>query len=549
LLLAAAAMLSEAAAHAAQHADLILHNGKIVTVDDRFTIAQALAIKDGHIVAVGPTSQIEKLADDATKKIDLGGKTVIPGLIDNHAHFVRAIQQWGLEVRWDGVASRAQAVRMLRERVQAARPGEWVAVLGGWSLDQFADDQRAFTLAELDAIAPNNPIALQLIYIRAFLNSSAIEALGLRDQNLVIRGGRVERDASGAPSGVIEGGGAATFLRDKLPQGDPETRVAYARKLFRDLNELGLTAYIDWGGYGFSESLYEPVRTLHQRGEMTVRVFHGTWDAATNAEQTERVIEKIKTLTPFQGDDYFDRLGYGETVFLPLHDNPSARNTTVPPEQLALWRRIAQAVADRGLNLSVHANQRASIEAFVSQIEEINKVKPIRGLRWSLAHVRQLEQTDIDRLRRLGMYVMPHSQATISGAELYRVYGDRAFDQPPIRMIQDSGIPWGLGSDANGAAPANPFYTLSLAVTGRMIGGRLVNRQTITREQALIAHTRNNAYFAFRESNLGSLQKGKYADLLVLDHDYLKVPAEQIKDIKPLLTMVGGKVVYQRSKP
>jgi predicted amidohydrolase YtcJ len=127
---------------------------------------------------------------------------------------------------------------------------------------------------------------------------------------------------------------------------------------------------------------------------------------------------------------------------------------------------------------------------------------------------------------------------------MHKAHGDKAWDMPPFRRVQDSGIHWGLGSDATAVTPSNPFYTLSLAVTGKMVGGRHVNRQSVTREEALIAHTRSNAFFMFQESNLGSLAPGKYADLLVLDRDYLTVPADEIKDIKPLITMVGGKVVH-----
>ena len=160
----------------------------------------------------------------------------------------------------------------------------------------------------------------------------------------------------------------------------------------------------------------------------------------------------------------------------------------------------------------------------------------------------KLEPQDLDRLRRLGIYVQLHSRPTIQGVLFHNVYGDKAYEMPPLRWVQDSGIPWGLGSDATAVTPSNPFYTLGWAVTGRMIGGFRVNQQTISREEALIAHTRNNAYFMFRESALGSLQPGKYADLLVLDRDYLTVPADQIKDIAPLVTMVGGKVVYEAKR-
>jgi predicted amidohydrolase YtcJ len=287
---------------------------------------------------------------------------------------------------------------------------------------------------------------------------------------------------------------------------------------------------------------------LHRQQALTMRVFHGTWYNTTTAADTDKAVAAIREMKPFQGDDMMDRIGYGETVLLPLHDNPSNRGATISPEHLALWRRIVHAVAERGMHLSVHANQRESLDAFLTQIEEINRDKPIRGLRWSFAHVRQLNDSQIERMRKLGMAALVHSQATISGQILQRVHGEAALDQPPVRTVQESGISWGLGSDSNGAAPSNPFYTLWWAVNGKMLGGKPALRQTITREEALIAHTRNNAYFVFRENEIGSLQKGKYADLLVLNRDYLTVPADQIKDIAPMITMVGGKVVYETVK-
>jgi predicted amidohydrolase YtcJ len=526
-------------------ADLVLHNGKIVTVDDRFTIAQAIAIKGERIIAVGANDAVLKTAGSAAKRIDLKGRTVIPGLIDNHAHFARGSQHWGIEVRWDGVTSRAQALDKLRERAKSARIGEWIVVMGGWSYDQFTDSQTPFSRAELDTIAPNNPIALQYIYVNGVLNSRALDELGLRDATVKIPGSNIERDAQGAPTGILTGAGVSSYFRNKIPMGDAQTQVESVRTHLRDLNAMGLTTSVDWGGYGFTEDWYEPFRVLHRKQALTMRVFHGTWYNTNTAADTDKAVASIRELKAFQGDDMMDRIGYGETVLLPLHDNPSSRGATISLENLALWRRIVQAVAERGMHLSVHANQRESLDAFLTQIEEINRDRPIRGLRWSFAHVRQLNEGQIERMRKLGMAALVHSQATISGAILQRVHGDAALDQPPVRTVQESGISWGLGSDSNGAAPSNPFYTLWWAVTGKMLGGKPALRQTISREQALIAHTRSNAYFVFREGDIGSLQKGKYADLLVLDRDYLTVPPDQIKDITPLITMVGGKIVYE----
>lgn len=207
-------------------------------------------------------------------------------------------------------------------------------------------------------------------------------------------------------------------------------------------------------------------------------------------------------------------------------------------------RRILLALAERGIYVNSHVEMTEVIDAFLNEYEAIHKEHPIKGLRWSLSHLDQVTETQLERMKRLGMTAQIHSRPLIQGALMHKAHGDKAYDMPPFRRIQDSGIPWGLGSDATAVTTSNPFFTLWFAVTGKMIGGRQVNRQTITREEALIAHTRSNALFLFQEGNLGSLSPGRYADLLVLDRDYLTVPADEIKDIKPLVTMVGGKIVH-----
>ena len=534
-------------AMAADVADILLVNGKIVTVDERFTVAQALAIKGERVIGVGSNAGMRKLAGAGTKVIDLKGKTVIPGLIDNHAHFMRAAEYWHQEVRLDGVTSRKQALAMIARKARVAGPGEWVLVLGGWSIEQFADDRRGFTRAELDAVAPNNPVALQLIYFRIYTNSAGLKALGIDAASPNPPGGTIVKDANGQPTGVLNGGGAVRVTLMKLGEVAMARMTENAKTLFGDLNRMGMTSYIDMGGRSFAPKYFEPVRALAAQRALTLRVFYNQWLEPESPKDVDGVLVKIKDMKPFQGDNWFDNLGYGETVYFPLHDSTLVAATQPSAENMAQWRRVAQAVADRGMQLNVHAQLRGSIERFLTEIEDINAVKPVRGLRWTLSHVDQLEPQDIDRLRRLGIYVQLHSRPTIQGVLFHNVYGDRAYAMPPLRMVQDSGLPWGLGSDATAVTPSNPFYTLGWAVTGRMLGGFRVNQQTITREEALIAHTRNNAYFMFREADLGSLQKGKYADLLVLDRDYLTVPVDEIKDIKPLVTMVGGKVVYESS--
>jgi predicted amidohydrolase YtcJ len=221
------------------------------------------------------------------------------------------------------------------------------------------------------------------------------------------------------------------------------------------------------------------------------------------------------------------------------------RKSDPKPEQLALWRKIATEIAKNRLPLHVHANLTDTINGFLDQIEAINKQYPVKNLRWVLAHANQLDASQLARMRELGLYAAVHPWAVINGGINQRVFGDAALDMAPLDTIQKSGVMWGFGSDGSRANQILPFTTLGWAVTGKMVGGTKVLRQPISREDALIAHTRHNAFLVFQENNLGSIQAGRLADLVVLDRDYLTIPADQIKDIQPVMTMVGGRIVYE----
>jgi len=516
--------------------DLILTNGKIITVDERFTIAQAVAIKGERVMAVGTTAEISRLAGPSTRRIDLGGKAVTPGLIDNHAHFMRGGETWTEEVRLDGVESRRQAVDMLRTKAKTAAAGQWIYTLGGWSHHQFSDDRRPLTKSELDEIAPNNPVVLQEAYYRSYLNSRAIQAAGLdkmTDRWIV-------RDGSGQPTGVIEQDGTRTVAaRIPVPKDKFESS---SLAMIRDWNRSGLTTV---GSSGCPAEQFEMYRQWQRQGRLTMRVFCIQTFAAANPQGVDRALPQIAQLKLFQGDDYLNTTLYGEQVYGPVNDNMLDVTPAQKPEDWIQLGRVLREVAKARLPLHVHATLTASIDGFLSTIEEVNKEYPIRNLRWALIHLDQITESHLERMKKLGMYAAIHTRPTILGGIFNEIHGDRSNEMPPLKLVQDSGITWGFGTDATVVNQFRPFTTLYWAVTGKMVGGTKVLRQTIGREDALIAHTRKNAYFHFQESNLGSIQTGKLADMLVLDRDYLTVPADQIKDIKPVMTIVGGRIVYE----
>jgi predicted amidohydrolase YtcJ len=525
--------------------DLILSNGKIITVDERFSIAQAVAIKGDRIVAVGSNQEMARLAGPNTRRIDLMGKSVTPGLIDNHMHLLRAAATWLREVRFDGLESRKQAVEMLRARAKAAGPGEWVYNIGGWTHNQFTDDPKPFTREELDQIAPDNPVSLQESYYQVFLNSKALQALGIeanKPDPPEFVSGSIKRDASGKPTGIIQGDIPATRpVAAKLPKVAPEQLEASSRALVEHVNRAGLTSV---GVPGCVPDVLQIFQKWKAEGRLNVRIFCIEGAAGATPEQVDRALAQVPKMKLFQGDNSIDNIFFGESVYGPLHDPMFAIKSDPRPDQLEQWRRMAMEIAKDGLPLHVHAELHDTIDAFLDQIEAINKEHPIKGLRWTFAHVNQINAAQLDRMKNLGMYAAVHPWAVINGGIMHEEFGGGAYDMPPLATIQNSGIQWGFGTDGTAANQTLPFTTLYFAVTGKMVGGTKVIRQTISREDALIAHTRKNAYLVFQEDNLGSIQPGKLADLLVLDRDYLTVPADQIKNIKPVITMVGGRIVY-----
>jgi predicted amidohydrolase YtcJ len=520
--------------------DLILSNGKIITVDDQFSIAQAVAVRGDRIVAVGTNPEITRLAGPNTRRIDLRGRAVVPGLIDNHAHFQEEGAYWTLELRLDGVDSRKEALEMIRARAKSRGPGAWVYTLGGFSRDQFADNSAPFTREELDQVAPDNPVLLQFTRVETYLNSKAIAAIGLDK----MAEPWIKRDAAGRPTGVVEDAGAgrvrnaAGFLED-LPKEILETS---SQAMVKDLNRAGLTAS---GGSCDYEDLY---RKWQREGRLGMRFFclrtaDGIPSAASGTAGVDKLLPQIPALKFFDGDEWLDHVNWGERLYNVV-DNVTDTRPMSPPEAFVQWGRIAREVAKAGIPIQIHSTMEWTIEQQLAQVEAVNREIPIKRLRWAFMHLEGITRPQIERMKKLNMFLAVNPRGIISGESFHRTHGDRSYEMPPLKAIQDSGILWGLGTDAFEVNQYRPFTTLWWAVTGKMVGGKVVIRQPISREAALIAHTRSNAYLFFRENDLGSIQSGRLADLVVIDRDYLSVPPDQIKDIKPVMTIVGGRVVF-----
>jgi hypothetical protein len=532
-------------------ADLVLTNGKVITVDDRFSIAQAVAVRGDRIVAVGTNQEVNRLAGPSTRRIDLRGKSVVPGFIDNHAHFQEEGAYWTIELRFDGVDSRKQALEMIRAKAKQRGPGQWVYNLGGWSPDQFTDDKKVFTRDELDQYAPDNPVFLQFTRSQQYLNSKAIEVLGLEKWT----DPWIERDAKGRATGVTGVAGreklfdTAAFLdapnggRANLPR---DVIVASQFAMLNDLNKAGLTAS---GGDCTWEDLYHE---FESQGKNYMRFFCFRTAAAggRGGGGVDQLIAAIPKLRYFDGNDWQDHVNWGERFAnVPGQDPYIPKPEPISQQIFDQWGRIARELAKAGIPIIVHTVTEQGIEGQLQQVERINKEISTRPLRWSFMHMEGVTVPQIERMKKLNMFIAVHPREIVSGGLLHRAWADRAFSMPPLKEIQDSGIMWGLGTDAFEVNQYRPFQTMYWAVTGKMVGGTVVNTHTVSREAALIAHTRSNAYLFFRENDLGSIQAGRLADIVVTDKDYLTVPADQIKDIKPVMTIVGGRIVYDAAAP
>jgi len=512
------AILSTSGALAQQPADTIVTHGKVLTVDPAFRTVEALAITHGRIVAAGTSAQIARYAGKNTQVIDVAGKTVIPGLIDNHFHFTRGVETWHEQARFEGVDTRREALRILAAKAASVKPGDWIMVQGGWTSRQFADAPGGFTLEELDGAAPKNPLFVQEGYATVYANSLALKAVGLNPA-----------DGAKRPAQGLVSFQPPYALYDAMPRVTPEQRDKNLTDFMHELNSTGLT-----GVYSLGQSDYLAARAA--KGPLPVRLWETLNFNATDPASAAKAVELISRTRPNQFDGQHGIFGLGEVLYGPFFDL-APRKDHWPAEIMSEYGKLATAAARAGWHVHQHVINNNAVSDLLDTLEQVNKTQPITGLRWTMGHVYDISPANIARAKAMGMTLGVHGAAMQAGAHM------------PLRNIADSGIVFGLGTDATIVSHYSPFVTLGWVVSGLDVGGNKVLDQTLTREEALIAHTRSNAYLFFQEKNLGSLEVGKQADLVVLDHDYMTVPAAEIRRIKPTLTMVGGRVVFDASAP
>ena len=518
--------------------DLHLTNGRFVTMDGRGSTATEVTIQDGRFTAVGPRGN-QRLSP-CTREINLRGRTVVPGLIDNHNHIVLLGIRPGYHTPLEGTASIAEVQAVLKARAKGVPAGAFITSMGGWNQAQFTE-KRLPTLAELDAATSDHPV---LVY-QAFTGPAATNTKG--KEFFASKGVAVSdtgQIGANAPSLAALNALRAMQTFDDKKRGTQDA-MAYSASVGvttnADMGAFNLPGTPDLQGSFEADTLasanqftmYDPVVALHREGKMTtrLRVYFLTMDTRPDVPILS---ERLRNDFNGFGDDMMRMSGIGEFASSwPLFGNK-------PPDnyQAALSR-----IAKEGWAFQQHSLSPAENELTVSTFEAVNKVTPIANLRWSLAHVGTVDTATINRLKAMGAAIAVHPFQFLAGGR----------GGPPLRTLVDSGVKLGAGSDSAQISTLNPWLVISYMVTGKALDGSLINAgQQLTRMEALRLYTAENGWFLKEEATLGTIEAGKLADLVVLSDDYFdpkRVPDDAIRKIKSALTIVDGKVVHDAMTP
>jgi predicted amidohydrolase YtcJ len=531
-------------------ADLIIRDAHIVTVDPKFSTAQAAAIRDGRFIAVGSDAEVLKAEGPNTRVVDLHGQTVLPGFNDTHVHLT-AGKDLQTQVDLSHIRSIKDIKAAIAVRVKQSKPGAPIVGTRGWWEYQLAEG-RLPTRADLDAVAPNNPVSIPGPHY-VIVNSLALKLAGVGRATPDPQGGQIYKDASGEPTGLLMDN-AGRFVRTLMTRPNEVQQIAGMKHLLALVNSHGLTSAGDPSGSVEDAAMY---RRLRDQGLLTVRL-----DFAYNvdpAEPRDKVEAELKALPKpgADGDGMFRADEIGETgldgaelTALLEQDYPGRPGyrglQKVPTEQ---FKQFAALVAKYGYRLRPHAVGDAAIDEALDAFEYANKQTPITGKRWMIDHAFLLGPQHYDRIKRLGLIINSQVMHNYElGALILKAWTRPLADRSePYAEWLKNGIMFAGGSDGPISYHAEPLLEIYGEVTrGTQWSGRLGPDQGISREDAIRSVTINGAYTTFEEKVKGSIEPGKYADFVVLSGDIMKVPAEQIRNLKVMATVLGGRTVFGR---
>lgn len=554
-------------------ADCVLINGNIITLDYSDTVAEALAIKYGKIISIGSNSEIKNLISHDTLIIDLKGLTVTPGLIDSHNHMPGASSLYVLNLSYPNVKSIVDVLNMIKKQIENINPGEWI--LGsGWDEEKLLE-KRYIYASDLDSVSPANPVWLvhSSLHI-GVANTYALKLAGITKETADPQGGIIDRKPDGTPTGILKESAAMDLVTRIIPPFTEEQEIQGLKNTCKQLNKEGITAVID-PGLGFLESTkdgdvakWTRYKKLLENGDLTVRVFT-LWLSGKNEDEAEALIKRL-TSYKMQSQAYGDMLIIGGIkIFLDgvpgtawvynewnknfyEVDEGNFGSPVIDPE---IFRRLVMMYHRAGLHVEVHAVGDKAIDWTLKCFIEALWEKPIRGLRHGIIHAdiptdRAIEwMCALQKIFDAGYVYAQPSLMWWLGDYSTSFYGPkRSLKYCPLKTFFQKGIIWGSGSDY----PVNPFppkIGIWASVTRRSLLGKYGEKvfgdeQSIDAYTALRSYTNWNSYLMFMEKKIGSIEVGKYADIAVWDKNLLAIPIDEIKNIRCLMTMLNGKIVY-----
>lgn len=535
--------------------DLILLNGKIATVDSTDAIVEALAISGNTVSATGSSADIRALAGSATKIVDLGGKTVIPGLNDSHIHFVREGMHYLMEVRWDGVDSVEEALELLRQQAKRTPKDQWIRVIGGYSWEQFKE-KRMPTLEEINAAAPDHPVFVMYLYAYALLNQAAIQYLGLDEPGApVYPGGVITRDGAGRASGLLVANPSGLILYKSITAGprlNDADRINSSLHYQREMHRFGVTSVSDAGGGGMVfPDAYETIQALHQMGKLKTRTSLYTF-AQVKGQELADYQRWTARHQPGEGDAMLKLVGGGENICWAAYDFEifAMPRPEIDPDAESVEKPILRQLAYAGWPTRQHMTYNQTINRLLPVYEAVRREvygDPEKAPLMIVDHGETITENNIERIMKLNGIVAVQNRIIYQARDFAARYGMKALAHtPPVRKMLDMGMKVAAGTDATRVSSYNPWLSLAWLATGKSLGGLQMygDDNVLDRSEALRLWTINGAASTREESLKGSLEPGKRADLVVLDRDYFTVPDDQLRKIESLMTVVDGDITY-----
>ncbi|MCC8181024.1 MAG: amidohydrolase [Planctomycetes bacterium] len=533
---------------------LLCINGRFHTMNPDQPHCEAVVVRDGVFIRTGGNEEMRRAAGPDAAVIDLAGRLALPGLHDSHIHLIRGGLNYNLELRWEGVPSLADAMRMLRMQVENTPPPQWVRVVGGFTLNQFAE-KRLPTLDELNHIAPDTPVFILHLYDRALLNAAALRAVGYDKNTPEPLHGEISRDKHGNPTGLIIAKPDAGILYATLalgPKLSAEDQVVSTKLFMRELNRLGLTSAIDAGG-GFQNypDDYAIIQKLHDAGELTIRIAYNLFTQKRGGELGD-FQNWTSALPPLTGDSMYRHNGAGEMLVFSAADFEDFRQVrpNMPPSMEGELEKVVRLLAEKRWPFRLHATYDETIDRVLAVFEKVDADIPFNGLHWFFDHAETISDANIDRIASLGGGVAIQHRMAYQGEFFIDRYGaDPAGRSPPIRKLLQAGLPVGAGTDATRVASYNPWVCLYWLVTGKTVAGtRLTTDNRLDRHEALKLWTVDNAWFANSDGAQGMIAEDQAADFIVPAADYFTIAEEEIRNLYSDLTVVGGTVVHGNGK-